>query len=250
MVPGSVRCRTCCLLYITLHYTVITRPLTRVSCLNSENLVICLRHNVPLNERTVGDQISLCRAISNTAWFTNISRIVDHLRTAFLNAHSFLKRLILQRRDISLKKKLSHGVAMLIAWGSRVSSPGTRYARRTASEDNNNNNNYRDTERRVAANPQTRLWVCRKLAATIHIHHRHRYYYSARKLILILPSREGGRLSRPYRVAMALCLSETVSLYVYLSVCLSVTSRSSTETVERIGLALMWELPSTYPTLC
>jgi len=152
------------------------------------------------------------------------------------------------------KKNSSHGVAMLIAWGSRVSSPGTRYARRTASEDNNNNNNnnYRDTERRVAANPQTRLWVRRKLAATIHIHHRHRYYYSARKLILILPSREGGRLSRPYRVAMALCLSETVSLcmYVCLSVCLSVTSRSSTETVERIGLALMWELHSTYPTLC
>jgi len=170
----------------------------------------------------VGDQISLCRAISNTAWFTDISRIVDHLRTAFLNAHSFLKRLILQRRDISFKKNSSHGIAMLIAWGSRVSSPGTRYARRTASEDNNNNNNnYRDTERRVAANPQTRLWVRRKLAATIHIHHRHRYYYSARKLILILPSREGGRLSRPYRVAMALCLSETVSLYVCLSVCLS-----------------------------
>ena len=57
---------------------------------------------------------------------------------------------------MSFKKNSSHGVAMLIASGSRVSSPGTRYARRTASEDNNNNNNnYRDTERRVAANPQT-----------------------------------------------------------------------------------------------
>jgi len=31
------------------------------------------------------------------------------------------------------------------------------------------------------------LWVRRKLAATIHIHHRHCYYYSGRKLILILP---------------------------------------------------------------
>ena len=31
------------------------------------------------------------------------------------------------------------------------------------------------------------LRVRRKLAATIHIHHRHCYYYSARKLILILP---------------------------------------------------------------
>jgi len=32
------------------------------------------------------------------------------------------------------------------------------------------------------------LWVRRKLAAIIHIHHRHCYYYSAHKLILILPS--------------------------------------------------------------
>jgi len=31
------------------------------------------------------------------------------------------------------------------------------------------------------------LWVRRKLAAIIHIHHSHCYYYSARKLILILP---------------------------------------------------------------
>ena len=38
------------------------------------------------------------------------------------------------------------------------------------------------------------------MAAGIHIHHRHCYYYSARKLMLILPSsegRRGGRLSRP-----------------------------------------------------
>ena len=34
------------------------------------------------------------------------------------------------------------------------------------------------------------LWVRRKLAAIIHIHHRHCYYYSARKLILILLSHE------------------------------------------------------------
>jgi len=37
------------------------------------------------------------------------------------------------------------------------------------------------------------LWVRRKLAATIHIHHRHCYYYSARRLILILPSHEGWK---------------------------------------------------------
>ena len=36
------------------------------------------------------------------------------------------------------------------------------------------------------------LRVRRKLAATVHIHHRHCYYYSARKPILILPS-HGGR---------------------------------------------------------
>ena len=37
------------------------------------------------------------------------------------------------------------------------------------------------------------LWVRRKLAAIIHIHHRRWYYYSARKLILILPSHEGWK---------------------------------------------------------
>jgi len=40
------------------------------------------------------------------------------------------------------------------------------------------------------------------------------------------------------RVAMALCL------------CLSVTSRCSIETDERIELVLAWDLSSTYPTLC
>jgi len=38
-----------------------------------------------------------------------------------------------------------------------------------------------------------RLWVLRKLAATIHIHHRHCYYYSTRRLILILPCHEGRK---------------------------------------------------------
>ena len=38
-----------------------------------------------------------------------------------------------------------------------------------------------------------RLWVRRKLAAAIHIHHRHCYYYSARRLILILPCHEGWK---------------------------------------------------------
>ena len=37
------------------------------------------------------------------------------------------------------------------------------------------------------------LWVRRKLAAIIHIHHGRCYYYSARRLILILPSREGWK---------------------------------------------------------
>ena len=37
------------------------------------------------------------------------------------------------------------------------------------------------------------LWVRRKLAAIIHIHHRHCYYYSAYRLILILPSHEGWK---------------------------------------------------------
>ena len=37
------------------------------------------------------------------------------------------------------------------------------------------------------------LWVRRKLAAIIHIHHRHCYYYLARRLILFLPSHEGWK---------------------------------------------------------
>ena len=37
------------------------------------------------------------------------------------------------------------------------------------------------------------LWVRRKLAAVIHIHHCHCYYYSAHELILILPSHEGWK---------------------------------------------------------
>jgi len=37
---------------------------------------------------------------------------------------------------------------------------------------------------------------------------------------------------------------------VCVCLCLSVTSRCSIETAERIGLFLAWELPSTYPTLC
>ena len=37
------------------------------------------------------------------------------------------------------------------------------------------------------------LWVRRKLAATIHIHNCHCYYYLAHKLILILPSHEGWK---------------------------------------------------------
>ena len=39
----------------------------------------------------------------------------------------------------------------------------------------------------------------RKLAATIHIHHSHCYYYSARKLILILSSRGGWKAESTYR---------------------------------------------------
>ena len=40
---------------------------------------------------------------------------------------------------------------------------------------------------------QLGLWVRGKLAAIIHVHHRHCYYYSARRLILILPSHEGRK---------------------------------------------------------
>jgi len=63
---------------------------------------------------------------------------------------------------------------------------------------------WMQTEHRVAANPQTKPvdlgyesaenW---QLPSTSTIHHRHSYYYSARKLILIYRPTEGGRLSRP-----------------------------------------------------
>jgi len=48
--------------------------------------------------------------------------------------------------------------------------------------------------------------------------------------------------TEPWYTAMVLCLSVCLSV--------SVKSRSSTETAERIELILAWELPSTYPTQC
>ena len=61
---------------------------------------------------------------SNTAWFTDIiNRRVGNLRTAFSNAHDFLKRLILQHRDMSFFLNSSHDDAILIVWGSHLSSP-------------------------------------------------------------------------------------------------------------------------------
>ena len=77
-------------------------------------------------------------------------------------------------------------------------------------------------------------WVCRKLAATVHIHRRHCYYYSARKLILVLPhlackklsgevlawlsvwSMEDGRLSRPRHCSKS---AQSVPKTVYRSSC-------------------------------
>jgi len=44
-------------------------------------------------------------------------------------------------------------------------------------------------------------------------------------------------------------LARVLVMALCLSVCLSVTSRCSIETVKRIGLFLAWELPSIYPTL-
>jgi len=41
------------------------------------------------------------------------------------------------------------------------------------------------------------LWVRRKLAATVYIHHRHCYYYSALCWYSFYRTVEGGRLSRP-----------------------------------------------------
>ena len=53
------------------------------------------------------------------------------------------------------------------------------------------------TERRVAANPQTKPVDFGCESATIHIRHRHCYYHSARKLILIYHPTKDGRLSIP-----------------------------------------------------
>jgi len=55
-----------------------------------------------------------------------------------------------------------------------------------------------------------------------------------------------------------ICSKNTVRSFILLasrvvlclSLCLSVTSRCSVETAERIRLVSAWLLPSTYPTLC
>ena len=44
--------------------------------------------------------------------------------------------------------------------------------------------------------------------------------------------------------------SATVALCLSVCFCLSVTSRCSVETDERIELVLAWELYSTYPIVC
>ena len=59
------------------------------------------------------------------------------------------------------------------------------------------------------------LWVRRKLAAIIHIHHRHCYYYSARNLILIYRPTK-GRLSWPKHCSKS---AQPVLKTVYRSNC-------------------------------
>ena len=59
------------------------------------------------------------------------------------------------------------------------------------------------------------LRVRRKLAATIHIHHRHCYYYSARKPILIFTAR--CYTSAVLAMGLCLCLSVCPSVSVCLS---------------------------------
>ena len=59
------------------------------------------------------------------------------------------------------------------------------------------------------------LWVHRKLAAISHIHHRHCYCYSARKLILILPSHGCGRSVWQTGHWTELCWPETTWCPIY-----------------------------------
>jgi len=70
------------------------------------------------------------------------------------------------------------------------------------------------------------LWVCRKLAATIHIRHHHCYYYSARKMILILPPTRGGRLSWPWHCSKV--RSPCPKLYPPRNCCRSIAARART----------------------
>ena len=71
-----------------------------------------------------------------------------------------------------------------------------------------------------------RLSVRRKLAATIHIHHRYCYYYSARKLILIYRPTKGGRLSRPRHCSKGAQPVPKAVVYIAVAVAINTTARS------------------------
>ena len=78
------------------------------------------------------------------------------------------------------------------------------------------------------------LWVRRKLAAIIHIHHRHCYYYSAHKLILIL-QRVGGWVDLGTAVKVR---SPCPRLYIAAAVAINTTTCSEMRTwVPAVGRA-------------
>jgi len=153
-----------------------------------------------------------------------------------------LKTLKLWSLDDRRKRGLDRGVQnvtrLIISWLQQV-----LYTLDKSSCNNNNNNNSRDnvygavimTKVIARVHPvhlmnvdwasggrqpsgqasRLGLWVRRKLAAIIHIHHRHCYYYSAHNLILIYRPTK-GRLSWPKHCSKS---AQPVLKTVYRSSC-------------------------------
>jgi len=67
-------------------------------------------------------------------------------------------------------------------------------------------------------------WVHRQLAATIHIHIHHWYYYSAHRLILILPSYRQRKAESTLGTAVRMC-SPCPRLYITAAVTINTATR-------------------------
>jgi len=74
------------------------------------------------------------------------------------------------------------------------------------------------------------LWVRQRLAATMHIHHRHCYYYSTFKLILISPSHVRCKACVDLGTAVKVC-SPCLRLYIAAAVAINATAPDAIQTL-------------------